>query len=59
MSSYITEDELLTSADNLAEAATSFAGQGYKMFIEARQSFIDLLHKFIEEHEFKDGITPK
>lgn len=45
----ITEDDILASADNLAEAATTFSGHGYQMFLAAREAFIQLLHKFAQE----------
>lgn len=46
----ITENDPLVLADGLAEAATTFGGQGYMMFIQAREN---LLHSFVEERKLE------
>lgn len=33
------KEELLELADTMAEAATEFKGQGYRLFLEARERF--------------------
>jgi len=48
---HITEQQIIFLADNMAEAATTFAGHGYQQFLQARTDFLDTIHKFVEEHQ--------
>lgn len=43
------EQEILSTADHMAAAATNFNGYGYDVFIQARDSFKELVHKWLEE----------
>lgn len=38
---------LMTLADDMAQAATVFQGQGYETFIKARDTFKECLHEII------------
>lgn len=38
------EQLLLALADDMASAATTFSGQGYQSFLQARQAFQEALH---------------
>jgi hypothetical protein len=42
-----TKEQLMKAADDMAMAATSFAGQGYEVFINSREYFKKLLNEII------------
>lgn len=41
------EDTVMGLADDMASAATTFGGQGYNQFIQAREQFKSVLHILI------------
>lgn len=43
----LSEEEMISLADNMASAATTFNSHGYDTFISARQIFLDALHKLM------------
>lgn len=51
-----TEALLLSLADNMASAATTFNAHGYDSFIQARENFKDTLHKILDKtrEQFKE-----
>lgn len=51
---------LVTLADEMAERATMFEGQGYKSFLDARENFVTTLHKLNSEYkEFMSVVKSK
>jgi hypothetical protein len=44
-----TEQLLLALADNMASAATTFSGQGYQSFLQARDEFKETLHNTLSD----------
>lgn len=53
---HVTEDEiaLMSLADDMASAATTFNAHGYEIFLRAREAFQRTLHKALEEHTLKE-----
>lgn len=46
--SFVSEDELIALADNMASSAASFSAHGYDEFIRARDLFKSTVHQFFE-----------
>lgn len=42
------EEYLLSLADSMASAATTFNSHGYEIFLQARSEFINQLHKILQ-----------
>lgn len=42
---------LIKLADDMAESATKFEGQGYKIFLESRNSFVSVLEDMSKEYK--------
>ena len=49
------EKTVLDLADNMAAAASSFSSHGYDAFIQARDTFKEVLHKLVSEEETKES----
>ncbi len=49
----LAEDEiaLMSLADDMASAATTFNAHGYEIFLRAREAFQQTLHKTLVEHK--------
>jgi hypothetical protein len=49
----LAEDEivLMSLADDMASAATTFNAHGYEIFLRARETFQQTLHKALVEHK--------
>jgi hypothetical protein len=49
----VTEDEiaLMSLADDMASAATTFNAHGYEIFLRAREAFQQTLHKALVDHK--------
>jgi hypothetical protein len=43
-------EALIELADEMAERATTFGGQGYKAFLESRERFTSALHRINDEY---------
>ena len=43
------EQLLLALADSMASAATTFSGQGYQSFLQARDEFKETLHNTLSD----------
>lgn len=43
-----TEQYLLSLADNMASAATTFNSHGYEIFLQSRNQFIEQLHFILQ-----------
>lgn len=43
-----TEQYLLSLADNMASAATTFNSHGYEIFLQSRSQFIEQLHFILQ-----------
>lgn len=50
-----TEQYLLSLADNMASAATTFNSHGYEIFLQARSQFIKELHEVLQP-EYKETL---
>lgn len=50
-SSKVTETELLSLADNMASAATTFNAHGYEMFLQARERLKEAIHEALTPTE--------
>ena len=49
---YVPDEETAMSlADDMAQAATTFAGQGYQQFLSAREAFKDAVHYLYERRQ--------
>lgn len=48
-----TEQYLISLADNMASAATTFNSHGYEVFLQARSQFIQQLHEVLKP-EYKE-----
>jgi hypothetical protein len=46
-----TEQEAMTVVDSMAQAATSFAGQGYEQFLYARDTVKAMVHALCSEQQ--------
>ena len=44
----IDESTILNLADNMAAAASTFNSHGYDTFIQSRETFKEVLHKYAE-----------
>ena len=49
----ISEQTLMTMADDMAMAATSFNGHGYEVFINSREAFKQALHELCLNNKTK------
>lgn len=50
-SNKVTETELLSLADNMASAATTFNAHGYEVFLQARERLKEAIHEALTQSE--------